>query len=215
MVNTRSTRGGHRGRLPRIISKVELPNETQAQNFEASAILPRAPKAAQATAAAPQLSITAVEKTQVVPYLIGQHLYDYVTGDKPCPDDLEKAAEWRVQDAAIMSLLITSLVKDALPLAVGRVSSKEIWDALTFLHRVKELSDELAAAGKPLPTEDFNIHIFRSLQEEYQSVVPTIMYRQPPLTYSELHGLLMSHESLITSRRATVDPSAAASVNLT
>ncbi|XP_043710258.1 uncharacterized protein LOC122659185 [Telopea speciosissima] len=137
-------------------------------------------------------------KTQVVPYLIGLRIYDYVIGDKPCPDDPEKAAEW---------LLITSLNKDALPLAVGRLTSKEIWDTLTaafsnpntprllalnftlqnlvhkhdetisqFLHRAKELSDELAAAGKPLPTEDFNIHIFRSLREEYQSVVPTMMY---------------------------------------
>ncbi|XP_043710255.1 uncharacterized protein LOC122659182 [Telopea speciosissima] len=146
-------------------------------------------------------------KTQVVPYLIGVRIYDYVIGDKPCPDDPEKAAEWCVQDAALMSLLITSLDKDALPLAVGRLTSKEIWDGLTaafsnpntprlltlnftlqnlvhkhdetisqFLHRVKELFDELAAAGKPLPTEDFNIHIFRSLREEYQSVVPIMMY---------------------------------------
>ncbi|XP_043687696.1 uncharacterized protein LOC122638911 [Telopea speciosissima] len=144
-----------------------------------------------------------------------------------------------------MSLLITSLDKDALPLAVGRATSKEIWGALTvafsnpntprllalsfalqnlvhkhdesvsqFLHRAKEISDELAAAGKPLPDDDFNIHIFRSLREDYQSVVPTMMYQQPPLTYSELHGLLMSHESLITSRRAIVDPSATASANL-
>ncbi|XP_043716189.1 uncharacterized protein LOC122664443 [Telopea speciosissima] len=166
--------------------------------------------------------------TQVVPYLIGHRIYDYVIGDKPCPDDPEKAAEWRVQDAAIMSLLITSLDKDALPLAVGRLS-EEIWDALTtafsnpntprilalnfalqnlvhkhdetisqFVHRAKELFDELAAAGKPLPIKDINI-IFRSLREEYQSVVPTMMYRQPSLSYSELHGLLMSHESLITS----------------
>ncbi|XP_043706046.1 uncharacterized protein LOC122655781 [Telopea speciosissima] len=137
-------------------------------------------------------------KTQVVPYLIGQRIYDYVYGDKPCPDDPEKATEWHVQDAALMSLLITSLDKDALPLAGGRLASKEVWYTLTaafnnpntprllalnftlqnlvhkhdatisqFLHRAKELFDELVAAEKPLPTEDFNIHIFQSLREEY------------------------------------------------
>ncbi|XP_043714700.1 uncharacterized protein LOC122663059 [Telopea speciosissima] len=102
-----------------------------------------------------------------------------------------------------MSLLIASLSNEALPLAIDRHTSKEIWDAVhaafscfsttrllslivalqnfmhnldesvtQFLHHAKALSDELTGAGKPLPIEVFNIHIFCSLRLENQSLVP-------------------------------------------
>ncbi|XP_042490069.1 uncharacterized protein LOC122070037 [Macadamia integrifolia] len=184
-------------------------------------------------------------KTQIVPYLIGQRLYDYVSDDKPRPQDPTQAASCREKDASIMSLLTISLSDDGLFLALGCTTNKEIWDAIhvvysststtcilslhvalqnlidkpdktitQFLHHAKALSDELATIGKPLPLEDFNIHIFRSLRNEYQSLVLTMMAQSDLIRYTELHGLLMSHEFFLHSFRAIMDPLADASVHL-
>ncbi|XP_043725785.1 uncharacterized protein LOC122672358 [Telopea speciosissima] len=83
-----------------------------------------------------------------------------------------------------------------------------------FLHRAKALSDELSVTGKPLPTEDLNIHIFRALHPKFESMVSAVMDRSEPISYTELHGLLLSHEYLIASRQAVSDPTANGSANI-
>ncbi|XP_042502112.1 uncharacterized protein LOC122079587 [Macadamia integrifolia] len=183
--------------------------------------------------------------TQIVSYLTGQRLLNYVTGDFRCPQDPVKAKTLREQDASIMSLLIASLSDEALSLAVGRTTSKEIWDAqyasfsspsttwilslnislqnlvhkpdetiTQFLHRVKSLSDELAVAGKPLPQEDFNIHVFLALRTNYQALASIMMAQKEPISYNDMHGLLMSHETLIQSCLPIIDPAAEASAHV-
>ncbi|XP_043721134.1 uncharacterized protein LOC122668661 [Telopea speciosissima] len=145
-----------------------------------------------------------------------------------------------------MSILISSLSDEAMSLAVGRATSKELWDALhaaysnastprilsinaalqqlvqkpdetvtQFLSRAKALSDDLSAAGKPLPPEDLYLHIFYALLAEFQPLVPTIMDRQEPISYTDMYGLLVSHEYLLQSRQAVVDPAANATANMT
>ncbi|XP_043721264.1 uncharacterized protein LOC122668798 [Telopea speciosissima] len=184
-------------------------------------------------------------KTQIVPYLKGQRFYGHVDSSNPCPFYATKVDAWHEKDAPIMSIIISSLSDDAMPLAVGRDTSKEIWDALhaafsststtrilslnvalqnlvqkpketitQFLHRAKALSDELSAAGKPLPTEDSNIHIFRALCPKFESVVSAAMDRREPISYTELHGLLLSREYLIASRQAVSDPTVDAAANI-
>ncbi|XP_042493115.1 uncharacterized protein LOC122072776 [Macadamia integrifolia] len=185
-------------------------------------------------------------RTQVVSYLTGQLLFDYVTGDNRCPQDPIKAKAWREQDAFIMSLLIASLSEEVFSLAVGRTTSKEIYDALhtafsspsttrilslnvslqnlvhkpdetitQFLHRAKHLFNELAAARKPLPSKDFNIHIFRALRTEYQALASIMMAQKEPISYTDMHGLLMSHENLLHSCLPIVDSAIDASTHFT
>ncbi|XP_043717751.1 uncharacterized protein LOC122665666 [Telopea speciosissima] len=69
-------------------------------------------------------------KTQVLPFLKGHRYYGYVNSTEPCPSDSALAETWMEQDAPILSILISSLSEEALPLAIGCDTSKDLWDAL-------------------------------------------------------------------------------------
>lgn len=64
----------------------------------------------------------------------------------------------------------------------------------SFLHRAKSISDELAVAGHPLSPADFNIYVFKGLCSEFKDLVTTVAARPDPVSFSELHALLLSHE---------------------
>lgn len=79
-------------------------------------------------------------KTQILPYLRGQHLLGFVDGSYPCPPKTitennatipnPEAALWVDQDQLLMSLLISSLSEETLPLAVAVTTSQELWTVL-------------------------------------------------------------------------------------
>ncbi|XP_019184149.1 PREDICTED: uncharacterized protein LOC109179033 [Ipomoea nil] len=91
-------------------------------------------------------------RTQLVPFLRGQGLLGFVTGDTPCPpatvippatSDAGSGgttsttvanpahALWEQQDQSILSLLISSMSDEVLYLAVGRGTSHEVWTSIT------------------------------------------------------------------------------------
>ncbi|XP_019179703.1 PREDICTED: uncharacterized protein LOC109174917 [Ipomoea nil] len=89
-------------------------------------------------------------RTQVVPFLRGQGLLDFVDGSKPCPAATITIAPesggssvtttttapnpdyeaWIQQDQVILSTIISSLSDEVMHLAVGRDTSGEVWDSL-------------------------------------------------------------------------------------
>ncbi|XP_019172614.1 PREDICTED: uncharacterized protein LOC109168021 [Ipomoea nil] len=91
-------------------------------------------------------------RTQLIPFLRGQGLLGYVTGDTPCPaalilppatSDASSGAApstptpnpaygfWIQQDQSILSLLISSLLDEVMYLAVGRDTSRAVWTSIT------------------------------------------------------------------------------------
>ncbi|XP_019172704.1 PREDICTED: uncharacterized protein LOC109168114 [Ipomoea nil] len=91
-------------------------------------------------------------RTQLVPFLRGQGLLGYVTGDTPCPPATLKSPAsgeaassattttttsnpahglWIQQDQSILSLLVSSMADEVLYLAVGRTTSHEVWSSIT------------------------------------------------------------------------------------
>nr|XP_016453895.1 PREDICTED: uncharacterized protein LOC107778192 [Nicotiana tabacum] len=133
-------------------------------------------------------------------------------------------SQWIQQGQMILSLLISSLSEETLPIAIGLNTSKAVWDALEaalssssntrilnlhmqlqnlkqddltvtqYLHKAKLISDELAAAGRPLCLADQNIYIFKELRYEFKDIVTTLSARPEPVTFSELHSLILYHE---------------------
>lgn len=133
---------------------------------------------------------------------------------------------WTQQYQLLMSLLISSLSEEVLPIIVGSTTSHEIWDTLekslasasqtrvlhltcclqsirqrdrsvtAFLHEAKTLADELNAAGKPLSRAEFNLYIFKELHSNFKDLVTTLASRPDHVSFSELHSLLLSHEFL-------------------
>ncbi|XP_019184415.1 PREDICTED: uncharacterized protein LOC109179374 [Ipomoea nil] len=89
-------------------------------------------------------------RTQLVPFLNGQELMGYVTGEFLCPPAMINASPatgesttstttmipnpvhkaWVKQDQTLLSLLISSLSDEVMHLAVGQTTSKVVWDSI-------------------------------------------------------------------------------------
>lgn len=175
-------------------------------------------------------------KTQLVPFLNGQHLLGFVDGTKPCPSANPDRQTWIDQDQMLMSLLIASLSEDVISLIIDAKTSREIWTILeaslalpsntrilqlhlqiqnlkqddkpvsAFLRKAKAISDELAAAGRPLSLAGFNLYVFKGLRSDFQGMVTTLAARRDDVSFSELHSLLLSHEFLHANVLSTPAP---------
>jgi hypothetical protein len=82
-------------------------------------------------------------RTQIVPYLEGNELYGFVTGEMPCPSKFISTiaiatipsvltpnpnySVWYHQDKIVLSALISTLTEDVLPHVVGVPTSREVW----------------------------------------------------------------------------------------
>ena len=58
------------------------------------------------------------------------------------------------------------------------------------------LFDELAAAGRPMSLEDFNLYVFCGLRGEFKDLVMSLITKAEPLLYADLHSRLLTHEFL-------------------
>jgi hypothetical protein len=63
-----------------------------------------------------------------------------------------------------------------------------------YLQCAKGLFDELVAAGRPISLTDFNLYVFRGLRGEFRDLVTSLSTKVDPLSYSELHSHLSTHE---------------------
>jgi len=52
----------------------------------------------------------------------------------------------------------------------------------------------LAAAGGPISLTYFNLYVFRGLHGEFRDLVTSLSTKADPLSYSELHSHLSTHE---------------------
>ncbi|XP_019172761.1 PREDICTED: uncharacterized protein LOC109168174 [Ipomoea nil] len=178
-------------------------------------------------------------RTQMLPFLEGQGLLGYVDGTHACPtgaapvestaDSSAAAAsgsaseQWRRQDKAILSLLISSLSDEMMHMAVGQSTSRALWlaieqelgsatrsralrllgelQALTqgessvsdYLGRARMLVEDLALARRPITLDDQNIYVFHGLRPELRPLVAPLT-RGSPVTLSELSDYLTSQE---------------------
>lgn len=68
-----------------------------------------------------------------------------------------------------------------------------------YLQRMRQISDELAFIGSPLTDDDLVSSVLNGLGTEFNPfvVAVTTASRHSPLSFSDLHGLLFSHEHLL------------------
>ncbi|XP_043710282.1 uncharacterized protein LOC122659210 [Telopea speciosissima] len=65
-----------------------------------------------------------------------------------------------------------------------------------FLQHAKSIVVELSAAGHPLRPAAFNLHIYRGLKSNFKAMVSSLLTRTDPISYDDLHAMLLSHEFL-------------------
>ncbi|XP_019194767.1 PREDICTED: uncharacterized protein LOC109188592 [Ipomoea nil] len=180
-------------------------------------------------------------RTQLVPFLRGQGLLGYVDGEHPCPPAVIPAAPsdaststgvtpsvtpnpahgaWIEQDQSILSLLISSLSDEVMYLAVGRVTSREVWLSITaalgsstrarclnllaqfqslrqgdsspaeYLGRAQFIVEDLSLAGRPISLDEQNLYVFRGLRPEYRAMAASLAVSGEPVTIPQLADFL-------------------------
>jgi histone deacetylase 1/2 len=75
-----------------------------------------------------------------------------------------------------------------------------------YLNKIKGLSDEMAAAGKPLDNLDVISHILSGLDEEYDDFVAAItalIKAEKNVSLSDVYSQFMSYEARLESRKST------------
>jgi hypothetical protein len=77
-----------------------------------------------------------------------------------------------------------------------------------YLQCAKGLFDELAAASRPISLTDFNLYVFWGLHGEFRDLVTNLSTKVDPLSYSELHSHLSTHEFIHRSSLSSSLPTA-------
>jgi gag-polypeptide of LTR copia-type len=71
-----------------------------------------------------------------------------------------------------------------------------------YLQKIRKIADELAFIGSPISDEDLVLVVLNGLGAEFNSftVVVTTVSRRDPLSFTDIHGMLLSHEALLTDQ---------------
>ncbi|XP_019189028.1 PREDICTED: uncharacterized protein LOC109183402 [Ipomoea nil] len=143
-------------------------------------------------------------RTQLVPFLRGQELLGFIDGETPCPpptidatpasSDSNSAATtdaptpnpaykaWIKQDQSILSLLISSLSDEVMHLAVGKTTSKAVWESITAALG----SSTRASVPKPPRPVPFSA--------EYRAMASSLTAAGIPVTIPQISDYLQAQE---------------------
>ncbi|KAL5731291.1 hypothetical protein ACHQM5_004036 [Ranunculus cassubicifolius] len=138
--------------------------------------------------------------------------------------------DWIHRDQTVLLWLQARISDEYLPYVVGFPSSRDLWISLdkrfaalsrshilhlknrlqtmrkgsssidNYLQQIKEIADNLAASGSPIPDSDLVYHILNGLPTDYNSFSTSIRIREPPVSADELHSLLLSEELIIETQ---------------
>jgi hypothetical protein len=78
--------------------------------------------------------------------------------------------------------------------------------ATDYFNRVKNLADNLAAAGAPLREDEIVAYILTRLLGEYDSLVTFVMTRAEPMSLSEVYTNLLSFEARLCEPQCPPSP---------
>jgi len=79
---------------------------------------------------------------------------------------------------------------------------------------VKTLADEIGIIDHSISNDDLTLYVLNGLGSEFQEIVTPIRARESPLTFEELHDLLVGHEAYLR-RLETATQHLVASANYT
>ncbi|KAK3028727.1 hypothetical protein RJ639_038618 [Escallonia herrerae] len=132
---------------------------------------------------------------------------------------------WFKKDQLLLSWIFSSLTEEIFPYIIVLSTSQEVWTALShsfgsvsqnrqlqlyielqelkknelsiseYLHKVKSLSDELCAAGKPVSPAKFNAIIYRNIGSDYHSIITALNLRQEPVSFYDRYAPRQQNQS--------------------
>ncbi|XP_074336201.1 uncharacterized protein LOC141673361 [Apium graveolens] len=152
-------------------------------------------------------------KAQIMPLLRGNNLIRFVDGTSKAPPSVILGATkdsapvknpdytlWYQQDQNLLSLLISSLREDIISLIIDAQSSRELWIMLEKAYASPSaIADQLAAAGRPISTADFNCIVFKGLRHEFHPAIPNLADKGGDASFTDLHINLSNYELLLNN----------------
>jgi len=72
-----------------------------------------------------------------------------------------------------------------------------------YMHTIKALAGEIALIDHPISEDDLTLYILNGLGPDYREIAAPIRARERPLSFEELHDLLVSHECYLCCLDAT------------
>lgn len=90
-----------------------------------------------------------------------------------------------------------------------KITMKGDESSSTYLTHAQEYSDALANIGEPIKEKDLVMLVISGLRDEYNGLKSTLLARQFPTAFSELHGLLADHDFMIKKMPSEVSPAQA------
>ncbi|KAI3765927.1 hypothetical protein L2E82_15974 [Cichorium intybus] len=143
---------------------------------------------------------------------------------------------WLANDAHVRMLLLSTISESSYPHAHGTTSkdlwlslqrayapqsssreytlktqllklemkSDEVTSA--YLFRAQAYADALANIGEPVKEKDLVMLVISGLREEYNGLKSTLLARQAPISFQDLHGLLADHDFMVKKTLPTVAP---------
>ncbi|XP_019152193.1 PREDICTED: uncharacterized protein LOC109148906 [Ipomoea nil] len=183
-------------------------------------------------------------RIQLVPFLKGQELLGFIDGETLCPplmikvtpSDSSSAATtfgstpnpayraWVKQDQSLLSLLISSLSDEVMYLAVGKTTSREVWESIgtapgcstrarclsllgqfhalwqgnataaEYLGRAQLLVEALAHAGRPVSLDEQNLFVLCGLCPEFRSMASSLTAAGRRVTIPQIGDYLQAQE---------------------
>jgi hypothetical protein len=145
-------------------------------------------------------------------------------------------SRWTVQDQSVLGFLVRNMGSEVLTQMVGLRTSRAVWKVVmemfasqyqawvvqfrtrlnqcrkedkigqAYLGEIKDLSDEMAAAGKPLDNLDVISHILSGLDEEYDgfvAAITTLIKAEKNVSLSDVYSQFMSYEAQMKSRKSS------------
>ncbi|KAM2169393.1 hypothetical protein ACFX1Q_038705 [Malus domestica] len=141
---------------------------------------------------------------------------------------------WYENDQNILNWLNSTLLESLIPYTVGVNSARDLWaklesrlttasqshihelrsrlrtltkgnsTAAQFFQQIEAIADALASAGFPVDDSDLISVTLHSLPSEYDSFVDVVQFRLGSTTIDELHGLLLSKEIQLATRKKSI-----------
>jgi hypothetical protein len=142
-------------------------------------------------------------------------------------------SHWVKQDKLILSVILASTTPTVTPFISAAATSQAPWCKLNtmyasksrshamqlkeeltlikkasrsipdYIHTVKALADEIAFIDHPISEDDLTLYILNGLGPDYREIAAPIRARERPLSFEELHDLLVSHECYLRRLDAT------------
>jgi gag-polypeptide of LTR copia-type len=151
-----------------------------------------------------------------------------VTGDQSIPNP--EFTLWHMQDRLLLGWLRSTISTAILAQHVQCQTASSLWQALhrvysaissakimelrrllqttvrggqncnDYFEKMRHIADQLAAIGEPISDFDLVRYILNGLGSEFNSFVVALTTRSDAVSLEELHGFLLTHESLLLSQ---------------